>query len=81
MNLLQTYSLWKTNKVSRSLPRMKQFAGAFKSTSLFEASFHLVGQLLVATQVVESITSHFLFEPFECLGFESFKSLVLLFVG
>jgi len=49
MNLLQTYSLWKTNKISRSLPRMKQFVDAFKSTSLFETSFHLVGQLLVAT--------------------------------
>lgn len=81
MNLLQTYSLWKADKVPRPLPRMKQFAGAFKSTPLFEAPFHLVGQLPAATQVVESITSHFLFEPSECLGSESFKPLVLLFVG
>lgn len=79
MNLMQTYSLWKADKITRPLPRMKQFVDAFQSTPLFELPYHLIGQLPAAAQVLESITSHYLFGSAE--PSESSKPLVLLFAG
>lgn len=79
INLMQTYSLWKADKLPRPLPRMKQCADVFDLAQLFEAPFSIIGQLPATEQVMESITSHFLFGA--CNPDEPFKPLVLLFTG
>ena len=72
-NLLQRYSLWKAAQIETPTVREIQVAKAHNIMPLFETPYHLFGQQLATTQVLQRIISRLLFN--------SPKPLVLLFTG
>ena len=72
-NLLQRYSLWKAAQIGRPSAREIQVAKAHKIMPLFEIPYYIYGQQLATTQILQRITSRFLFN--------SPKPLVLFFTG
>ena len=72
-NLLQRYSLWKAAQIERPTLREIQVAKEQKMMPLFETPYHIFGQQLATTQVIQRITSRLLFN--------SPTPLVLFFTG
>ena len=72
-NLLQRYSFWKAAQIERPTVREIQIAKAHSLMPLFEVPYYIFGQQLATTQVVQRITTRFLFN--------STKPLVLVFTG
>lgn len=72
-NLLQRYFLWKAAQIERPTVREMQVAKAHKIMPLFETPYHIFGQQLATTQVLQRIASRLLFN--------SQKPLVLFFTG
>ncbi|KAM0805944.1 P-loop containing nucleoside triphosphate hydrolase protein [Usnea florida] len=71
--LLQRYSVWKAAQIARPSVRDIQVAKAHKIMPLFETPYHIFGQQIATTQVLERITSRLLYN--------SQTPLVLLFTG
>ena len=72
-NLLQRYSLWKAAQLERPTVRGIQIAKSHNITPLFETPYHILGQQLATTQVLQRITTRF--------PFNSTKPLVLVLTG
>ena len=73
LNLHQRYSLWKAAQIERPNVREIQVAKGHNMMPLFELPYHLCGQHLATSQVLQQITNLMLFN--------SPKPLVLLFTG
>lgn len=73
LNLMQRYSLWKTEKFPRLAHRKKQFADLKNTQALFEIPYYIVGQHPAIKDVLRCINAHLLVD--------SSQPLVLLFAG
>ena len=73
LNLMQRYALWKADNMERPRERMSQLGETHDVLPLLEVPYHIIGQQFATQQVLDCISTQFLFKRS--------KPIVLLFTG